>query len=138
MTAQPSDLGVPAGASSSARQESQLLRAWQREAVKAYVAAGTPDFLVTATPGAGKTTFALAVAHVLLSQRVVDRVIVVCPTDHLRSQWAAAAHRAGIALDPLLTNGDGPVRPDFRGYVTTYAQVAGAPMLHRARTEARR
>src|SRR4051812_27695674 len=146
MTAQPSDLGLPAGASRSARHESQRsarhesqpLRAWQRQALAAYVRGGTNDYLVTATPGAGKTTFALAVAQVLLGQRVVDRVIVVCPTDHLRSQWAAAAHRAGIALDPLLTNADGPVRPDFRGYVTTYAQVAGAPMLHRARTEARR
>jgi superfamily II DNA or RNA helicase len=100
--------------------------------------AGAADFLVTATPGAGKTTFALAVAQVLLGQRAIDRVIIVCPTDHLRTQWAGAAHRAGLALDPSLTNGDGPVRPDFRGYVTTYAQVAGAPMLHRARTEARR
>src|SRR4051795_3756674 len=130
MSAQPSDLGVPAGASP--------LRAWQRQALAAYVRAGANDYLVTATPGAGKAPFALAVAQVLLGQRVVDRVIVVCPTDHLRSQWAAAAHRAGIALDPLLTNADGPVRPDFRGYVTTYAQVAGAPMLHRARTESRR
>ena len=130
MTAQLSDPGMPAGASP--------LRAWQRQALAAYVRAGAADFLVTATPGAGKTTFALAVAQVLLGQRAVDRVIVVCPTDHLRSQWAGAAHRAGLALDPLLTNTDGPVRPDFRGYVTTYAQVAGAPMLHRARTEARR
>src|SRR3954463_15387851 len=138
MTAQPSDLGLPAGASRSARNEPQPLRAWQRQALAAYVRGGSVDYLVTATPGAGKTTFALAVARVLLDQRAVDRVIVVCPTDHLRTQWAAAAHRAGVALDPLLTNADGPVRPDFRGYVTTYAQVAGAPMLHRARTEARR
>ena len=130
MTAQPFDPGLPSGASP--------LRAWQRAALAAYIRAGTNDFLVTATPGAGKTTFALAVAQVLLAQRVIDRVIIVCPTDHLRTQWAEAAHRAGVALDPLLTNTDGPVRPDFRGYVTTYAQVAGAPMLHRARTEARR
>ena len=37
MTAQPSDLGVPAGASRPARQESQPLRAWQRQALAAYV-----------------------------------------------------------------------------------------------------
>src|SRR3954449_2573034 len=138
MTAQPSDPGLPAGASSSRSARSQALRAWPRQALAAYVRGGTSDHLVTATPGAGKTTFALAVAQVLLAQRAIDRVIVVCPTDHLRSQWAAAAHHAGLSLDPLLTNADGPVRPDFRGYVTTYAQVAGAPMLHRARTEARR
>src|SRR3954447_16248662 len=138
MTAQPSDLGLPAARSPSRSARSHALRASQRQGLAAYIRSGSVDYLVTATPGAGKTTFALAVAQVLLGQRAVDRVIVVCPTDHLRSQWAAAAHRAGVALDPLLTNADGPVRPDFRGYVTTYAQVAGAPMLHRARTEARR
>src|SRR3954454_6306692 len=130
MTAQPSDLDLPAGASP--------LRSWQRQALAAYVRSGSVDYLVTATPGAGKTTFALAVAQVLLGQRAVDRVIVVCPTDYLRTQWATAADRAGVPLDPTLSNAAGPVRADMRGYVTTYAQVAGAPMLHRARTEPRR
>jgi superfamily II DNA or RNA helicase len=114
------------------------LRGWQRRALAAYRDAAATDFLVTATPGAGKTTFALGVANLLLGQRVVDRVIVVCPTDHLRTQWADAAARLGISLDPTLSNGVGPVRADLQGYVTTYAQVAGAPMLHRARTDARR
>ena len=62
MTAQPSDLGPPAGASRFARHEPQPLRAWQRQALAAYVRNGSVDYLVTATPGAGKTTFALAVA----------------------------------------------------------------------------
>jgi superfamily II DNA or RNA helicase len=129
MSAQPS-VGVPARAGT--------LRGWQREALARYLAAGTDDYLVTATPGAGKTTFALAVAATLLGRRVIDRVIVVCPTDHLRTQWAVAANGVGLALDPTLSNAVGPVRPDMRGYVTTYAQVAGAPMLHRARTENKR
>jgi superfamily II DNA or RNA helicase len=68
----------------------------------------------------------------------VDRVVVVCPTDHLRTQWALAAAAAGLDLDPTLTNAVGPVRPDAAGYVTTYAQVALKPMVHRARVEARR
>jgi superfamily II DNA or RNA helicase len=129
MSAQPA-FGMPA--------RSSPLRGWQREALAAYLAAEHDDFLVTATPGAGKTTFALAVAATLLGRRVVDRMIVVCPTDHLRTQWADAAARVGLALDPTLSNAAGPVRPDMRGYVTTYAQVAGAPMLHRARTESKR
>jgi superfamily II DNA or RNA helicase len=114
------------------------LRPWQVDGLRAYLDAARRDFLVTATPGAGKTTFALALARHLLDQRAVDRVIVVCPTDHLRTQWADAADRLGISLDPTLSNAVGPVRADVRGYVTTYAQVAGAPMLHRARTERRR
>jgi superfamily II DNA or RNA helicase len=120
----------------------QRLRAWQSAALaaaaQAWAQPGERDFLVTATPGAGKTTFALALATDLLARRVVQRVVVVAPTDHLRTQWAHAAHAAGIALDPSLPNSVGPVSPDFEGYVTTYAQVAGKPMLHRRRVEARK
>lgn len=115
------------------------LRAWQRAALASYRAEPRRrDFLVTATPGAGKTTFALAVAGLLVAERVVDRVIVVCPTDHLRTQWATAADAAGLPLDAALSNAVGPVRPDLRGYVTTYAQVAAKPALHAARSTARR
>ena len=42
----------------------------------------------------------------------------------------------GIVLDPGLTNAVGPVRAGTQGYVTTYAQVAGKPMLHAARASA--
>ncbi|MGN6607300.1 MAG: DEAD/DEAH box helicase [Jatrophihabitans sp.] len=114
------------------------LRAWQQAALTAYDEAGARDFLVTATPGSGKTTFALALARMLLERRVVERVVVVCPTDHLRTQWAEAADRAGIPLDAALTNAVGPVRADLRGYVTTYAQVAAKPALHEARVTAKR
>jgi superfamily II DNA or RNA helicase len=112
------------------------LRAWQQAALETYEAKGEPkDFLVTATPGAGKTTFALTFAGQMLQRRLVSRVIVVVPTDHLRKQWADAAHAMGIDLDPTLSNDVGPVSVDFHGYVATYAQVAQRPMLHRARTE---
>jgi len=114
------------------------LRAWQRAALHAYEQQTRRDFLVTATPGAGKTTFALTLAARLRERRIIDRVIVVCPTDHLRTQWAEAAARVDLHLDPNLPNSVGPVRPDVLGYVTTYAQVAAKPQLHAARTSAKR
>jgi superfamily II DNA or RNA helicase len=115
------------------------LRAWQIAALRHYRSEPRRrDFLVTATPGSGKTTFALTLARMLIEERVVDRVVVVCPTDHLRTQWADAAATAGLPLDGALSNAVGPVRPDLRGYVTTYAQVAAKPALHHARTTARR
>lgn len=114
------------------------LRKWQQEALAQYIEANPKDFLVTATPGAGKTTFALTLAIHLMSKRAIDRVIVVVPTDHLRTQWADAASAMALVLDPKLANADGPVRVDTSGYITTYAQVASHPMLHRARATAKR
>jgi superfamily II DNA or RNA helicase len=131
------DMASAARAEAVAPQRtSRPLRAWQQAALEKYEQASPKDFLVTATPGAGKTTFALTLAARLLQRREVARVIVVCPTDHLRLQWADAADRMGIVLDPGLTNAVGPVRAGTQGYVTTYAQVAGKPMLHAARATA--
>jgi len=62
------------------------LRAWQEEALTAYFEHEPRDFLAAATPGAGKTTFALRLASELLHRRTVDRVIVVAPTEHLKRQ----------------------------------------------------
>ena len=98
MTAQPVETERPA----------LRLRAWQAEALARYRENTPADFLVTATPGAGKTSFALALASDLLGKRVIDRVIVVAPTDHLRTQWAVAADRLGLRLDPTLGNDTGP------------------------------
>jgi superfamily II DNA or RNA helicase len=123
---------------SQRRTTGPRLRAWQREALARYDTEVHRDFLLTATPGAGKTTFALTLAVTLLNRRAVDRIIVVAPTDHLRTQWAEAAERFGIALDPTLSNAVGPVPADLHGYVTTYAQVAGKPTLHAARATSRR
>jgi len=96
------------------------------------------DFLAAATPGAGKTTFALRLAVELIARRVVDRVTVVAPTDHLKRQWADAAHRVGLRLNPEYSNGDGYGGRRFHGMAVTYAQVAVRASLHREITESAR
>jgi len=127
--------------SSGPRTAARPLRAWQRVALDRYrvaSGAGGRDFLAVATPGAGKTTFALTVAAELLAAGVVTAVSVVAPTEHLKRQWAEAAAGAGISLDPNFRNSAGATSRDYTGVALTYAQVAAHPALHLARTKARR
>jgi superfamily II DNA or RNA helicase len=110
------------------------LRAWQAEALDRYFETEPRDFLAAATPGAGKTTFALRLAAELRARRTIDRVTVVAPTDHLKRQWADAAARVGIRLDPGFRNAHGRTARHFHGVAVTYAQVAVRPALHRELT----
>jgi superfamily II DNA or RNA helicase len=114
------------------------LRGWQRRALVKYLAAKPRDFLAVATPGAGKTTFALRIVAELLAEGTVETVTVVVPTEHLKSQWAQAAARVGIALDPKFSNSNSQTSDDYHGVVVTYAQVASHPTRHRVRTENRK
>jgi len=111
------------------------LRAWQAGAMERYFSENPRDFLAVATPGAGKTTFALTVAAELLSRRVIDRITVVAPTEHLKTQWADAAARAGIPIDPTYSGRKGPTSKDYVGVAVTYAGVAVNALAHRIRTE---
>ncbi|GGR38836.1 hypothetical protein GCM10010196_35900 [Agromyces mediolanus] len=110
------------------------LRAWQAEALEHYLGELPRDFLAAATPGAGKTTFALRLAAELRARRIIDRITVVAPTDHLKRQWADAADRVGIRLDPGFRNAHGRSARHFHGVAVTYAQVAMRPALHRELT----
>ena len=114
------------------------LRGWQKDAYHEYFRLSRRDFLLVATPGAGKTAYALTVAAELLARREIAFVTVVTPTEHLKHQWAAAAARFGIAIDSAYRNAQGRAGADFAGVAVTYAQVAAHPALHRQRTENRR
>ncbi|MGP2496026.1 DEAD/DEAH box helicase [Schaalia turicensis] len=110
------------------------LRAWQAAALEQYMAEAPRDFLAVATPGAGKTTFALRIAVELMGQGIVDKITVVCPTEHLKGQWADAAARVGIHIDPSFTNAQGRAGSHFDGVAVTYAQVGANPAVHEMRT----
>lgn len=120
------------------RDPGRSLRGWQRRALVKYLTGQPRDFLAVATPGSGKTTFALRVAAELLAQRAVDQITVVVPTEHLKVQWAQAAELHGLALDPRFSNTSPVTSPDYHGVTVTYAQVAAHPTLHRVRTEQRK
>jgi superfamily II DNA or RNA helicase len=118
-----------------AAPDTQALRGWQRRALVRYLGAQPRDFLTVATPGSGKTAFALRVAGELLADGTVDQITVVVPTEHLKTQWALAAAGVGIALDPKFSNSSAHTSSEYHGVVVTYAQVASHPTRHRVRTE---
>lgn len=106
------------------------LRPWQRDALERFhatVGGGLQgDFLAVATPGAGKTTFALTAARHWLADRPDARLVVVAPTQHLKRQWAQAAAAFDLALEPFWSGADA-LAADMDGVVTTYQQVASSP-----------
>jgi superfamily II DNA or RNA helicase len=100
---------------------------WQTEALAKLEARDRSSFLAVATPGAGKTTFALTAVRRALVARRVRRVVTVVPTQHLKLQWTVAAEPFDIHLDPDWTAGDGALPSDVHGIVVTYQQVAANP-----------
>lgn len=114
------------------------LRAWQAAALEDYLTREPRDYLAVATPGAGKTTFALRIAAELLARKVIHQLTIVAPTEHLKRQWAEAADKVGITVDPAFSGRTARTSRDFTGVAVTYAGVAAHPMLHRARCENRR
>ncbi|MGH2894797.1 MAG: DEAD/DEAH box helicase [Solirubrobacteraceae bacterium] len=109
----------------SATVAAQRPRAWQAQALAELDGLQDGTFLISATPGAGKTRPALLFARGQFMARRLNGLVVVCPTAPLTRQWARAAHEVGLSLLP---DADGPRAPaGFHGVVVTYARVARDP-----------
>lgn len=98
-------------------------RKWHKDAFLHFLKEDKDDFLVVATPGAGKTYFCLKVAHRMLYDGIVDQVAIVVPSDSLKTQWRDAATEFGINIctDYISSN---KLSSDYHGIVTTYQAVA--------------
>ena len=101
------------------------LRAWQAEALRRFADRRPANFMTVACPGAGKTTFALAAVRQRLAGENLP-IVVVVPTQHLKSQWAASALRFGLHLDPAWSASEGGIPQDMHGIVVTYSQAASS------------
>ncbi|HEX9890067.1 MAG TPA: DEAD/DEAH box helicase [Nitriliruptorales bacterium] len=115
-----------------ARRTTLRMRPWQKSALELFEASGHQDFLTVATPGAGKTTFALTAAVRHLADHPRRRVVVVAPTQHLKLQWVRAAALFGLHLEPQWSVRDGRLPADMHGIVVTYAQVSTSAVELRA------
>jgi superfamily II DNA or RNA helicase len=102
------------------------LRRWQKVALERVAARTGPDVLAVATPGAGKTTFALAAARQHLAEHPRRRLVVVAPTQHLKGQWADAAEALDLHLDHRWSAAAGRPPADVHGVVVTYQGLAAS------------
>ncbi len=105
------------------------LRPWQKAALERFAGRRAPDFLAVATPGAGKTTFALAAPprHELRPRRRRRRARRGRADQRTSScSGPAPPHRLGLAPRPGVVAADGALPADVHGIVTTYQQVAAS------------
>ena len=73
-------------------------RAWQAAFLAQHRAHARPDFLLVATPGAGKTLAACQALRV----SGCEQVVVVCPTTALRAQWGGRRGPCRASPGPAL------------------------------------
>ena len=114
------------------------LRPWQQEAFGIYrdcVLRREKTVLIEATPGAGKTTAALALALHQKNKQGVNKIGIVVPTAHLKIQWARAALEMNLHLDSSFSNSRGALTDDYAGFVVTYQQVAQKPATFKKLTQ---
>jgi superfamily II DNA or RNA helicase len=97
---------------------------------------GQADYLLVACPGAGKTSAAIRAADQLLEDGVIERIVVVVPTEYLKYQWAQSAHGT-LNLNPNW-NGDSLEGRDYEGVAVTYQSLATQKDCHRALCSRRR
>lgn len=108
------------------------LREWQKDAINSYRSHQSTDFLLVATPGAGKTFFSLKVMSDLLYANIIQQVVIVVPGDHLKDQWRDEAKRTmGIDITSTFANRIQALASDVKGVAITYASVMANPEIYR-------
>lgn len=110
------------------------LRKWQANALQefaAWIPQGDDGFLVEATPGAGKTRFAVEVARQLMHAGRIAQVVIAVPTRRLETQWAEAFSAHGIDINPAWQAADGRLASDEHGCAATYGEIGFSPQSFR-------
>lgn len=111
------------------------LRDWQNEFLTTFLGKTIDlrnrNFLLVATPGAGKTVAQLSAAYILKRLGLIDWIVICVPSDHLRNQMGKDA-KERFDFDLYHATGFCNVR-DYDGEVLTYAQVCANPGIWRKR-----
>jgi superfamily II DNA or RNA helicase len=112
-------------------------RTWQSEFFDSYtrkcISGRDSNFLLEACPAAGKTFASCAIANALLKMELINWVIVIVPTDHLRNQFAYDAKEFDIDLHHSVEFLPDSLTKEYKGEVLTYAQMGSKADLYRRR-----
>src|ERR1041385_3610812 len=118
-------------------------RKWQIAALKDYFAINPrPHYTLEATPGSGKTRFALAAGQRLLDEKEIDWVIIVCPTVEIKDGWnrAIKSHtrmrfNARVVTYQAIGNGTNSLSQDLRELCATNRVLVIFDEIHHAAKE---
>lgn len=103
------------------------LRPWQQRFVTALAGHELEDFLLVASPAAGKTIAAGAGVADAMRARGCDQLIVVAPTVVVRDQWAVELGRLGYRMRKRFAPHHRGWPGSVHGICATYHQVAARP-----------
>lgn len=95
------------------------LRSWQRDFEAKWESHTSPNFLLVAHPGAGKTIGSMNVASKWLRNGTDRRLVVVVPSNALREDWKADAATFGVELQTVEFTGRG-FKEGYDGAVMTF------------------
>ncbi len=91
---------------------------WQNNCFRDWQSKDKQCYFVAATPGSGKTNLALEMAMFLKEHGKISQIIIVVPTDYLKTQWAEKAHAVHLNVAPEMV-----LTGDFDGFAITYHAV---------------
>jgi len=96
-------------------------RAWAARFMQDYFTQDKANYLLVATPGAGKTLASFKAVHERFLRGDIDRVVFVSPTDVVRNGYYELGPLVGVQLAPGFI---GPIIPRFyHGLSVTYQGV---------------
>jgi len=101
-----------------------VLREWQQDMFQKWINENKQDYLMVAYPASGKTIAALRIAHHLLSENIIDKLVIVVPSTNLRTQWKDDANIVGIQINHTWQANDGFADPLINGIAITYQAIA--------------
>lgn len=105
------------------------------KAIERYKA-GKQTMAAYMSVASGKTRTGSIVAAWLISMGMIDRVIVVCPSESIATGWSEELSEQGLRV-VLRSDGNKDLDKDLadseHGYITSYQSVAMQPLMHRSK-----